>query len=161
MPVRRLTHLGICVSDLERSVRFYRDVLGCREVGRLELEGGAAAVLNQLEGCTLHAVYLERDGWRLELLAFPTPGTLGPAAPRPMNQLGLTHLSFRVDDLDDVCARLEAAGGAILPATRIGSADAPVRVVMAHDPDGTRLELIEGPGDPDARPGGAGYLSEG
>jgi len=36
-----------------------------------------------------------------------------------------------------------------------------VRAIMAHDPDGMRLELIEGPGDPNAIPGGPGYLVEG
>jgi len=161
MAVRRLTHLGICVSDLERSLRFYRDVLGCQEVGRLDMEGGGAAVINGLEEVKLRAIYLERDGWRLELLAFPEPGWLGPRTPRPMNQLGLTHLSFRVEDLDGICARIEAAGGGVLPETRIGGAGVPTRAVMAHDPDGLRLELIESPGDPNAVPGGRGFRVEG
>lgn len=159
MDVQRLTHLGICVSDLERSRRFYRDVLGCKEVGRLELEGGMADTLNGMEGVVVRAVYLERDGWRLELMEFAEPGWSGPRTPRPMNQLGLTHLSLRVADLDAVCARLEAAGGGLLPDTRIGRRDSRVRVIMAHDPDGLRLELIQGPGDPDAIPGGPGYLT--
>lgn len=158
MHIQRLTHLGICVSDLERSLRFYRDVLGCKEVGRLSMEGGTADVLNEMEGSEIRAIYLERDGWRLELIEFPKPGWIGPRTPRPMNQLGLTHLSFRVDDLEAVCARLEEAGGGLLPATRIGGPDAPVHVIMAHDPDGMRLELIQGPGDPDAVPGSPGYL---
>ena len=158
MPVDRLTHVGICVSDLEHSLRFYRDVLGCREVGRLDMAGGGADVINGLKGVELRAIYLERDGWRLELLAFPEPGWIGPREPRPMNQVGLTHLSFRVDDLEAVCAEVEAAGGGLLPETRIGGRDAPVRAIMAHDPDGMRLELIQGPGDPNAVPGGPGYM---
>jgi catechol 2,3-dioxygenase-like lactoylglutathione lyase family enzyme len=158
MDVQRLTHLGLCVSDLERSLRFYRDVLGCKEVGRMELEGGMVDRLNGMQGAKVRTLYLERDGWRLELIAFSEPACIGPNAPRPMNQLGLTHLSFRVADLDAVCARLEAAGGGLLPDTRIGRPGAPVRVIMAHDPDGLRLELIEGPGDPNAVPGSAGYL---
>jgi catechol 2,3-dioxygenase-like lactoylglutathione lyase family enzyme len=158
MHVQRLTHLGICVSDLERSLRFYRDVLGCKEVGRLALDGGMVDVLNGMQDAKVRAVYLERDGWRLELMAYPEPGWLGPQEPRPMNQLGLTHLSLRVDDLDAVCARLQEAGGGVLDATRIGEPGAPVRVVMAHDPDGLRLELIQGPGDPNALPGSPGYL---
>ena len=63
MHVQRLTHLGICVSDLERSLRFYRDLLGCKEVGRLELEGGPVATLNGLPEVKVRAIYLERDGW--------------------------------------------------------------------------------------------------
>jgi catechol 2,3-dioxygenase-like lactoylglutathione lyase family enzyme len=152
MIVRRLTHMGICVSDLERSLPFYRDLLGCKEVGRLELEGEPTATLNEMADCKVRAVYLERDGWRLELLEFRVPGWLGPNAPRPMNQLGLTHLSFRVDDLDAACARIQAAGGGLLSRSRL-DLPGPTRVIMAFDPDGTRLELIEGPGDPNAVPG--------
>jgi catechol 2,3-dioxygenase-like lactoylglutathione lyase family enzyme len=152
MTVQRLTHLGICVSDLERSLRFYRDVLGCEEVGRLELAGGHADTVNDLEGVKIRAIYLERDGWRLELIAFDAPGCVGPKTPRPMNQLGLTHLSFRVDDL-------EAMGGGLIETTRIGDAKSPVRVIMAHDPDGVRFELIQGPGDPNALPGSREYMA--
>jgi catechol 2,3-dioxygenase-like lactoylglutathione lyase family enzyme len=158
MHIQRLTHIGICVSDLERSLRFYRDVLGCKEVGRLEMQGGTADTINEMEGVEVRAIYLERDGWRLELIEFPKPGWVGPQTPRPMNQLGLTHFSLRVDDLDAVCAQLEAAGGRLLPATRIGGPDRPTHVIMAHDPDGIRLELIQGPGDPNAVPGSPRYM---
>src|SRR5262245_27569548 len=157
MHVQRLTHMGICVSDLERSLRFYRDVLGYEEVGRLELEGEAVATLNGMPSAKVRAIYLERDGWRLELLEFPVPGWIGPSEPRPMNQLGLTHLSFRVANLDATCAQLEAAGGGVLPGTRLGQPGAPTHVIMAFDPDGVRIELIQGPGDPNAVPGGPGY----
>jgi glyoxylase I family protein len=143
MEIQRLTHLGICVSDLERSLRFYRDVLGCKEVGRLEMEGGAADTINAMKGVEIRA----------------KPGCIGEKTPRPMNHLGLTHLSLRVDDLEAVCAQLEAAGGALLPETRIGGPDAPTHVIMAYDPDGVRLELIQGPGDPNAVPGSPGYLA--
>jgi catechol 2,3-dioxygenase-like lactoylglutathione lyase family enzyme len=155
--IQRLTHMGICVSDLERSLRFYRDLLGCTEVGRLELEGEPTATLNGWPDVKVRAVYLERDGWRLELMEFPVPGWIGPQAPRPMNQLGLTHLSFRVADLDAVCARIEAMGGGVLRETLLAARGSPTRVIMGFDPDGVRLELIESPGDPAAVPGSAGY----
>ncbi len=157
MDIQRLTHMGICVSDLERSLHFYRDVLGCKEVGRLELEGQPTARLNSMDDVKVRAVYLERDGWRLELLEFPVPGWIGPQTARPMNQLGLTHLSFRVADLDAACAELEVAGGSLMPETRLELPHGPTRVIMALDPDGVRLELIQGTGDPDAVPGGPGF----
>ena len=157
MPVQRLTHLGICVSDIERSLRFYRDLLGCREVGRLELEGQPTATLNGWPDVKVRAIYLERDGWRLELMEFPVPGWIGPQEPRPMNQLGLTHLSFRVANLDAVCAQIEAAGGGVLRETRLGQPGGGTSVIMAFDPDGVRFELIESPGDLNAVPGGQGY----
>ena len=152
MHVQRLTHLGICVSDLDRSLRFYRDVLGCKEVGRLELEGEPTATLNGWPDVKVRAIYLERDGWRLELMEFPVPGWIGPREARPMNQLGLTHLSFRVADLDVVCAQIQQAGGNLLAGTRLDLTG--THVIMALDPDGLRLELIEAPGDPNAIPRG-------
>ncbi len=160
MVIQRLTHLGICVSDMERSLRFYRDAIGFNEVGRLAMDGGMADIINGLEAAELRAVYLERDGWRIELLAFPQPGWEGPRTPRPMNRVGLTHLSFRVEDLASVCARIEQTGGGLIADTRVGEGASPVKAVMAYDPDGTRLELVEGPGDPDAIPGSRGYLRD-
>ena len=157
MLVQRLTHLGICVSDIGRSLRFYRDLLGCKEVGRLEMEGAPVTTLNGMPEVKVRAIYLERDGWRLELIEFPVPGWIGSQSPRPMNQVGFTHLSFRVADLDAICAGIEAAGGGVLRDSHVGQAGSPTRAIMAFDPDGIRLELVQGVGDPNAVPGGPGY----
>ena len=126
IPIQRLTHVGICVSDLERSLRFYRDLLGFAPEHELEVEGEPTDTLLRLRGTKLKAVYLARDGVRIELLHFASP----PAPPRRarvMNELGLTHLSFRVADLDAVVAALRAAGRArarrddpALPGLRLG-----------------------------------------
>ena len=147
--VQRYTHVGICVSNLERSLAFYRDVLGFEELSRSDMAGKPLDQLNQLEGVKVRTAFLERDGSRLELMQFDSPGWEGPQAARPMNQLGLTHLAFRVSDLDAVCARIEAAGGGLLRPTRM-DLPGPTRVIMAMDPDGTRVELLEAPGSPDA-----------
>jgi catechol 2,3-dioxygenase-like lactoylglutathione lyase family enzyme len=77
MGIRRLTHLGICVSDLERSVRFYEQALGFRVVGTFSAEDAATATLLELESVKVEMVYLERDGWRIELLHYPAPGHQG------------------------------------------------------------------------------------
>ncbi len=152
MSVQRLTHLGLCVSHLERSLAFYEEVLGFQEVGRFSGDGEPSASLVELRDLQLRAIYLERDGWRLELLHFPSPGSIGTGERRPMNLLGLTHLSFRVADLDAVLAAVESHGGQVLKHTCLDSGTG-VRAIFALDPDGTRLELIEGPGDPNAIPG--------
>lgn len=152
MTIQRLTHLGICVSDLERSLAFYRDVLGFVEVGRLEPDASSTSQLLGFD-CTLQAVYLERDGWRIELLHYPTPGHTGSNEPRPMNRLGLTHLSFRVQDIDRVLEKLEAAGGHVFEESVLDLGDGSSKALMAVDPDGTRLEIIDAPGDPNAIPG--------
>jgi catechol 2,3-dioxygenase-like lactoylglutathione lyase family enzyme len=151
--VERLTHLGICVSNLERALVFYRDGLGFRELGNLDVEGSEAATLLELPGVELRAVYLERDGVRIELLHYPAPGHVGGSEPRAMNALGLTHLSFRVQDLDATLATLERTGGRVLEHTRTDNPRFSAAAVFVSDPDGTRIELVQAPGDPAALPG--------
>ena len=153
MSVLRLSHIGICVAALERSVRFYRDVCGFRERSRLEIEGAEAGRLLELPGGKLPAVYLERDGTRIELLYYPEVGHLPVDAPRPMNLAGLTHLSFRVDDVDATIVAVEDNGGRCLGATRIDHREFGTAAVFVTDPDGMRIELLQAPGDPDALPG--------
>jgi catechol 2,3-dioxygenase-like lactoylglutathione lyase family enzyme len=138
--VGRVSHLGLCVAALAPALAFWRDGLGFRETGRLDVTGEAAARLLGLAAVALRAVYLERDGLRLELLEFSEPGHVGAPTPRPVNQLGFSHLSLRVADLDAALARLRAAGGRVLDETRI---DAPARAVFVTDPDGTRVELVQ------------------
>jgi glyoxylase I family protein len=150
--IQRLSHLGLCVADLERSLRFYCEGLGFREAGALDLAGEPSATLLQLPGVTLRARWLERDGVRLELLHYPTPGARGDGRARAMNERGFTHLSFRVADVDATATRLEALGGRRLAHTRIDNPRLGMRALFVLDPDGARLELIEGPGDPAALP---------
>ena len=109
--ILRVSHLGLCVADLERSLRFYCEGLGFREASGLDLAGEPSATLLELPGVALRARWLERDGVRLELLHYPSPGASGDGRPRAMNALGFTHLSFRVAELDAAVARLEALGG--------------------------------------------------
>lgn len=148
MPIRRLSHHGLCVSDLERAVIFYRDGLGFAEVSRLRFDDPGTRTLLGLPGAVLEAVYLRRDGTTLELLHFPQPGTPPGSAPRAMNQVGLTHLSFLVDDLDAVLAALRQLGGRVLDATRLEGKGGAPSAVFVTDPDGTRIELVAGDFDP-------------
>lgn len=150
MTIQRVVHLGLCVSDLERSRRFYRDALGFREVSRLDTADAPMRTLLQLPDAELSALFLERDGLRLELLHFArTAAPTGPR-PRPMNAPGFTHLAIRVDDLEASLAALRRAGATLLEDTRMENPDYQARAAIALDPDGNRLELIEAPGDPSA-----------
>ena len=153
MGVQRLSHIGICVSDLDRSLAFYRDVLGFRERSSLTVSGADSEVLLDLEDVKLRAVYLERDGTRLELLCFDAPGHTGETGPQPVNRLGLTHLSLRVSDLAATALAAERGGGSVLAGSRIASERYGTRAIFITDPDGLRIELLEAPGSPDALPG--------
>jgi len=148
--IQRIAYVGLCVADLERAQRFYRDGLGFEELTRLEAAGSASARILQVPGADVQAVFLERDGMRIELLHFVKPGAIDGPSPRPMNLPGLTHFAVRVDDIDQTIAALSAAGGTLLEDTRVDTPAVRSRAAIVLDPDGTRLELIEAPGDPAA-----------
>ncbi len=148
MTIKYMMHVGLCVSDLNRSIRFYRDGLGFEEAGGLEISGEPTASLVEIPDLELRAVYLDRDGLRIELLHYSSPGSVGVAEARPMNQLGLTHMAVRVENLDDAIAKLTALGGTALEHTRIRDPEYNSEIIYLTDPDGTRLELVQVPNDP-------------
>lgn len=148
MEVEYVMHVGVCVRDLDRSIRFYRDGLGFVEKGTLEIEGEPTATMLEIPDLELDAVYLERDGFRIELLHYPKQGTVGSASARPMNQPGLTHFAVRVSDLDAAVARLVALGGQVIEKSRVFNEIFDAHLVYVLDPDGTRLELAQVPEDP-------------
>lgn len=138
----RLTHVGLCVRDVQLAAEFYCTAMGFEEVGRMKVDDAASARLLGVPDLVLDLRYLQRDGFRLELLGYDSPGTVGEVGPRPMNGLGFTHLSFRVDDIDDLLDAIVANGGRMLT-DRTVMFDGGNRGVMATDPDGNLLELIE------------------
>jgi catechol 2,3-dioxygenase-like lactoylglutathione lyase family enzyme len=148
---QRLTHIGLCVSDLARSRRFYCDGLGFAFEHELHVAGEPTDTLLRLRGTDLHAVYLMRDGVRIELLNYASPAA--PAGrSRVMNELGLTHLSFRVADIDAALAAVRAAGGRVLDDTVVRFPEFEAAAGMVADPDGQLIELVQAPGDPAAPP---------
>ncbi len=155
MAIQCFSHLGLCVADLARAERFYVEGLGFTREATLRVGGEPSSRLLELDPVDLDAVYLVRDGLRLELLHFLEPGVEPSADARPMNRAGLTHLSLRVDDLDACVEQLEALGGRMLQSSRIGVPERGAGAVFVLDPDGTRLELVQAPGDPTQPPGGA------
>ncbi len=153
MGLQGFSHVGVCCSDLDRSTRFYRDVLGFRELFTVELGPEVAATM-EIDG-RFRSRMLARDDMRLELLHWIDPVAKGDGGRRPMDRLGMTHLCFRVDDVDELGAMAvaaEAAGGAVLPATRsaqdgMGVGGGPVKTMYLTDPDGVRVEVMSGTPD--------------
>ncbi len=142
------SHFGICVADLDASVRFYRDALGF-ELAQLHQVGNEFGKLMEVDDVALRSQFLTRDGLSIELLMFDSPGHQGEPARRPMNRLGLTHLSFRVDDVAAVAERIRALGGTVHEHTRttFDGPDGPIAdFVYCTDPNGVRIELMKLPG---------------
>jgi glyoxylase I family protein len=133
------SHIGICVRDLERSRRFYIAGLGFAEFARFEMTRPIAEVEPP---CDLTSYFMQKGDLRVELLHYRSPGVIGHPSTR-RNQLGLTHLSFVVDDVDAAAHELETFGGTIVEGTRSGQDDPDdVQIIFLADPDGTRVELM-------------------
>lgn len=146
MPVERFSHVGVCVTDLDRSLAFYRDCLGFTEQYRFELTPRLGPIM-ELDTARGVSVFLERDGFRLELLAFEEPEVTGDGSHRAMNQRGITHFGLRVHDFEDTVQGLRDAGVNILEHTRVDLADPDTSAtgswVFVTDPDGVRVEIME------------------
>ena len=141
------SHLGICVSDLDRSQRFYCEALGFVPAESHSV-GEEFGRLMELDGVALRSQFIRRDGVSIELLHFSSPGPIGEPVRRPMNQLGLTHLSLRVDDVDAVAKSVTMFGGAVIEDTRttFDMTGTSLDFVYCTDPDGVRIELMHLPG---------------
>ncbi|WAJ43193.1 VOC family protein [Mycobacterium sp. Aquia_216] len=129
-------HVGLCVADRERSRRFYEDVLGFQFWWELEPPDNLTAQVVQLpEPLGVHATYLVRDGFVLELIDY-SKRHVHVGAERVMDEVGLTHISLSVSDIAAVLAKVVEFGGTVI--------DAAVSEAMAmiRDPDGQLIELV-------------------
>lgn len=139
-----VSHIGLCVSDLARSLRFYCDGLGFAPVIAYEIGDEAAAALEVPTPVALTSQMIAKGTLMIELLHYASPGVIGtPSAQR--HQLGLTHLSFLVEDVDAAAARLVEYGGTVVDSTRTSmkSDTGSTEIVFLADPDGTRVELMK------------------
>ena len=108
---RGLEHVGLSVSNLERSIAFYRDVLGFR-VERI-LEPAPELPLGQvvaMPGCRARIAHLESDKGMLELFEYVVPR--GREIPRDRRQadLGFIHVGFSSEDARAEYRYLEEKG---------------------------------------------------
>ena len=138
------SHFGICVSDLERSLAFYCGALGFEKAESHEI-GNEFAGLMDLPDVAVTSQFVRRGPTAIELLAFREPSPFGEQTRRAVNQLGLTHLSFRVRDVAAVAARIVEFGGSIVESSRttIDLGGSALEFVYCTDPDGVRVELMD------------------
>lgn len=146
--VSGIHHTGLHVQDIERSLTFYRDLIGLELVRRREARADYAAEVLGYPGAILKIALLRHPsgGHILELIEYVEPrGTpVDTATPNP----GTIHVCFTVSDLQATFTRLRAAG---VPFKSAG----PVAItaggftggcaVYLTDPDGIALELLQLP----------------
>ena len=137
-PMAVFNHVGQCVTDLERSRRFYVEVLGFEVWREITVPDEPSDRLLRLKPpIDMTACYLRVDGFVLELLHYGGEGAAPlPYRERVMNEPGLTHVSVSVDDIDETCRLAVAHGGSVLDDTNIDGA------VMIRDPEGQLVELL-------------------
>ena len=146
MKLEWLNHTGFVVSDMERSLAFYRDMLGLKEEMNAVREGPGISEIVGYPDAKLHIVYLGTGDLKhsVELIQYLNPPG-GNIAPTERNAVGATHLGIVVDDLDAIYEDLSAKGAEFLgsPVHRESNIYGR-KVVYLKDPDGNWLELLEG-----------------
>ncbi len=136
-----IRHVGIVVSNMAVSLNFYRDVIGLRDAPINHENGEFLDALLGMAAAKVSTVKLSgtKGSTLLELLCFETPMA---TATTPLNAIGPTHVALTVPDLDELYARITAAGFEFNAPPRV-SPDGGAKVAFCRDPDGTFLELVE------------------
>ena len=152
MKVEWMNHTGFVVSDMERSLDFYRDLLGLQEERNHILEGEFISQLVGYPNAKLHIVYLGAGDVRhsVELIQYLNPPG-ERIEPSDRNSVGATHLGIIVDDLDSFYEELSSQGFRFVspPAVRPNATYPLARKgCYLQDPDGNWLELLERPPAP-------------
>ena len=140
----RLLHYSHCVSDLARSRRFYTEVLGFAVVAEFDFDDAATARVMGLPRAAFTGVFMQRDGMRIELIGFTEPAPERSVRPRRANEIGHSHLSFYVLDLDEALAELRAQGVEVVDESR-AVLPSGVECCVVRDPDGFPIEIVHMP----------------
>ena len=138
-------HTGVTVSNLERSLAFWRDVLGCELSHTAHQKGELAREITGVKGAEIKlAVVKAPGGHKIELLEYLAPADRRHVTLRPCD-VGSAHVALLVENLDAVLARIAASGwkAAGEPQTLTAGPNAGKRVVYVRDPDGITIEFMQ------------------
>ena len=150
--IRGVDHINVVVTDMERSVRFYTELLGFKEVRRAFLEGEWIEEIVGLKEVRAEVVYVVAPAGepRLELLCFKSPPRGKALAENSRaDTLGLRHLALRVDDIETTAKRLRKAGVEVfsspvtVPSGIVEHSAGEKTLCYFLDPDGVLLELAQ------------------
>ena len=141
-------HTGITVSNLERSLAFWRDVLGFELSHTAHQTGEMASEITGVEGAEIKlAVVKTPGGHKIELLEYIAPADRQRHVDFRPCDVGSVHVALIVDDLDAVLSAINASGwkAAGKPQPLQSGPNAGKRVVYVRDPDGATIEFMQQP----------------
>lgn len=145
-----IDHVNLVVQDLEKMSGFYTSVLGLEVTRRFSISGQWIDRTVGLKDVVADGVYLDPPrGPRIELIRYQRPEAQRPERLGDANTPGLRHLAFRVDDIEQIVARLREAGVEFLsdvqhvPTEQVSYGGAQKHIVYFPDPEGNLLELCE------------------
>ena len=146
MAITGTNHTSFTVSDLDRSVAFWREVIGLELISLEPRDPALIEKVVGVEGANIMVAYLSGHGHTVELIQYLAPADREHITPRPCDT-GFAHIAYDVSDLDAVMEAAAAHG--IEPINPPASVDkgpnAGFRVVYSRDPDGITIEFIEKP----------------
>lgn len=151
MGVGRVHHTGYTVSDLDRSLSFYRDLLGCEVIATQEKQGGYLAAIVGYPDAHVRMAHLRAPGGEhvIELFEYLSPAG-ERAAVEPRN-VGASHLCFLVPDLRALYDQLVERGvtSFVSPPVEVDTGINRGGVgLYLRDPDGITVELFQPPAAP-------------
>ena len=138
-------HTGITVSNLERSLEFWQNVLGFEFSHRAHQTSEMASEITGVPSAEIKlAVVKAPGGHKIELLEYLAPADRKKVDVRPCD-VGSVHIAFTVENLDAILEKIAASGwkAAGKPQTLKSGPNAGKRVVYVRDPDGTTIEFMQ------------------
>jgi lactoylglutathione lyase len=149
MAISGMSHVAICVRDIDRSLRFYRDLLGLRvEKDALQdTSRGGLPHLYRDRHTQRRVVHLHGGtGTSVPVLVITEhPGDAVSGEPIMLDQVGISHLSFTVADVSTLTQRLLAQGAETCgPPDAFKDGSGRLRTVFFRDPDGILVQFDEG-----------------
>ena len=142
MKVRHVDHIGINVEDLKAAKTFFTD-LGFKVVGEMVMQGELVDRVIGLKGVKDNIVMLQApDGkLNLELVKFHRPLDKNGIQQSAANTLGLRHLCFEVEGLDEILASLQQKGHQLVG--EVQTYKNSWKLCYIHGPEGIIIELAE------------------
>lgn len=141
--IQGIHHTAISTGDMERALRFYKDLLGFEEVWSSAWEVGTKTVdqVVGLKDSSARVAMLKLGNACLELFQYATPAPKLGDPSRPVCDHGITHLCLQVKNIDAEYARLKTAGMVFHCPPQAGGRG--LQVTYGRDPDGNVVELLE------------------